>query len=1153
MSLVERRDVPAARSRASTSATDSPREAASSAAPAPVTPPPMMSTSNRSRRSRARSAARRAGESRAAANRETDRSRTPPRYKAARDPVTSTGVAHVSLPVRPAPTPPCRRPPSRWPVVLLRVAAVAGRGLDRRRHGRWSRPLAWLVADVLAATVGEPPCRHGLADRRRGQRRRGGAAGRPGMDLRAPVRRRGGRDRRAPRRPGRSRPASRRSSALARAVPEPHNEALLGADRHRSPRSAALVRGPDPPARRARHRGRTPRRAGLGLAAGLFMLLPWLWVGSLGGLTETVAALAAAAAVGWLAAQPARRALRRLRPVPAVAGAGRRGGRGRGAGPGRRPPSVGGPGVNLAEMVVLPALGFAAAALAASAAPRRRRGRLAGRRPASAAAALGPLAFVDPEETTLLLGLADIGLWTLIGSALARRRRAAPPARAYGLALRPAGARRAGSRPRPRVAVAVAAVAVYGLVGPPGLLRRAALRGHGRPGRPVAAWTGHRRPVASGWTQTYRRLVDHAERTQAPLRREPEPVRPGLPAVLPGQRDPRGRRPGRAARGCPVAPMSTGCCSTSGSARCPSPRPTDARQRAGTRRAATVEHRADPGRPRLGRARRHAASGIVIGTSDSGVDGSPPGAAGRLPGRRRLLVRPVERHAHADRPRWTRHAHARLGAGPRRHRRRPGRAVDRLRQPRPQPGQARRSTWTACSSCSRRSPTAATRCGTGGRPGPRTCSPTRGAARRSRDATGGPCGQAVAALRAAGHLLRGRRRQHRPVLRVGRATSRRPYPEVFTVGAVDRDRTVTDFSSRGPTAGGLAKPDVVAPGADIALGAARRHLRLVRRHVDGDAARGGRGGADVVGQRAAHRRHRHHGADPAGHGHARRSPSYASTGSGRPCGSQANITGAGLVDAYAAVQAAGLRGRAEPAVRPRARATAAGGRPGPAGRPRPGRAAASATTPTLASRPVHAEHRGGHAVGAGLEFALAGDDAVVAPRGRRGSRARPHPGPAGAASRSGRRRGTASRSARPRPAPPPSAPSATVRCAVAPTSSARRRSAGRAASATSGWARRASWSTPAPRRSRPPRSRRTNPCCDQRADEAVHHGPADAQVVGRLGHRHPARGVGDQVQQPQPAIQGLGRLRPVGPARPRPGAPGTASGHPAARVATRAA
>jgi hypothetical protein len=42
-----------------------------------------------------------------------------------------------------------------------------------------------------------------------------------------------------------------------------------------------------------------------------------------------------------------------------------------------------------------------------------------------------------------------------------------------------------------------------------------------------------------------------------------------------------------------------------------------------------------------------------------------------------------------------------------------------------------------------------------------------------------------------------------------------PYPDVFTVGAVDRERRVAPFSSRGPAADGAAKPDPVAPGADV--------------------------------------------------------------------------------------------------------------------------------------------------------------------------------------------------------------------------------------------------------------------------------------------------------------------------------------------------
>ena len=46
MSLLERLDVPEAKSRASTSPTDRPRVAASRAAPAPTTPPPMTRTSS---------------------------------------------------------------------------------------------------------------------------------------------------------------------------------------------------------------------------------------------------------------------------------------------------------------------------------------------------------------------------------------------------------------------------------------------------------------------------------------------------------------------------------------------------------------------------------------------------------------------------------------------------------------------------------------------------------------------------------------------------------------------------------------------------------------------------------------------------------------------------------------------------------------------------------------------------------------------------------------------------------------------------------------------------------------------------------------------------------------------------------------------------
>jgi hypothetical protein len=56
--LLERDDVPLAKSARSTSATEYPRVAASRATPAPVIPPPMTSTSNGSDASVATAAAR---------------------------------------------------------------------------------------------------------------------------------------------------------------------------------------------------------------------------------------------------------------------------------------------------------------------------------------------------------------------------------------------------------------------------------------------------------------------------------------------------------------------------------------------------------------------------------------------------------------------------------------------------------------------------------------------------------------------------------------------------------------------------------------------------------------------------------------------------------------------------------------------------------------------------------------------------------------------------------------------------------------------------------------------------------------------------------------------------------------------------------------
>jgi subtilisin family serine protease len=42
-----------------------------------------------------------------------------------------------------------------------------------------------------------------------------------------------------------------------------------------------------------------------------------------------------------------------------------------------------------------------------------------------------------------------------------------------------------------------------------------------------------------------------------------------------------------------------------------------------------------------------------------------------------------------------------------------------------------------------------------------------------------------------------------------------PYRDTFTVGAVDENRVVAPFSSRGPTPDGMVKPDLLAPGVDV--------------------------------------------------------------------------------------------------------------------------------------------------------------------------------------------------------------------------------------------------------------------------------------------------------------------------------------------------
>lgn len=265
----------------------------------------------------------------------------------------------------------------------------------------------------------------------------------------------------------------------------------------------------------------------LAVAAGVATVLPWAWFGALGGLLETVLAAVAAAAVGVLAGalldarfwahfavgrppRPARLVLvgglvAGVTLLLVAAGAGQS-------------------GAQLPALLALPPLGFVLAALQA---PAVRAGGPTGPGPARWLVGLGvfgPLAFADPEEITLVLAATrDVPYW-VAATAAAGLAVAAVLSVAYGLLLaRPRG--RTPSRPvaaATAVVLLAGAAAVYLGPGRPGLhgerllvvLREQAdLSGipAGAPGRAG-------RDARAG--EVYRRLVATAERTQPDLRRD---------------------------------------------------------------------------------------------------------------------------------------------------------------------------------------------------------------------------------------------------------------------------------------------------------------------------------------------------------------------------------------------------------------------------------------------------------------------------------------------------------------------------------------------------------------------------------------------------------------------------------------------------------
>jgi subtilisin family serine protease len=129
-----------------------------------------------------------------------------------------------------------------------------------------------------------------------------------------------------------------------------------------------------------------------------------------------------------------------------------------------------------------------------------------------------------------------------------------------------------------------------------------------------------------------------------------------------------------------------------------------------------------------------------------------------------------------------------------------------------------------------------------------------------------------------------------------------PYADVLSVGAVDRQGRVTDFSSRGPAPDGTTKPDVAAPGADVLSAlpgdtyGTLDGTSMATPHVAGVVALMWSANPRLVGDVVTTRRILLDTAKPP-------LPSFGEGGDDA-CGSPANVYGAGVVDALAAVQAA---------------------------------------------------------------------------------------------------------------------------------------------------------------------------------------------------------------------------------------------------------
>ncbi|MGR6322420.1 S8 family serine peptidase [Micromonospora soli] len=700
---------------------------------------------------------------------------------------------------------------------------------------------------------------------------------------------------------------------LLRALPPVHEEAYLAAlagtaallaavlgrlSRRRGAVAPADARPPVPPPTGGRRFGPVTL---LAVAAGLASLLPWAWVGALGGALETLLAVLAAAALGALAGtllDPAFWAGFAVGEPPRPARLVLVGGLVAGVTLVLLAAGAGQSGAQLPALFLLPPLGFALGALEAAA---RRSGVPAGRRPVRwlvGLALLGPLAFLDPEELTVLLATSrDVPFWGAVATG-AGFAVAVLLALGYGVLL----ARPRAGTPRRQVAglaaaALLAAVAVvYVVPGRPGLYgerllvvlrEQADLTGlpagaPGRAGRDARA------------AEVYRRLVATADRTQGDLRRELTRLRlhptpyylvnaietdggPAVRAWLSGRPEVARVLVSQRLRPLPAAPPPA----------------------QGTQAAPTgpVWNVSLIGADRVWSELGVTGAGVVVGSSDSGVDGRHPALAAGFRGGDDSWYDPWE---HTGTP-GDRGGHGTHTVGS---------AVGRDGI-----GVAPGARWVGCVNLDRNlgSPAHYLDClqfmlapfPPGGDP------LTDGRPQRAPDVLTNSWGcppiegcdpaalrPATAALAAAGILVVAAAGNTGPYCG-SVADPPAPYPDVLTVGAVDRARQLTRFSSRGPARGGVDKPDLVAPGAGVLSAypgggyATLDGTSMATPQVAGVVALMWSANPALVGDLARTRRILLDTAGPAG------VPPSADR-----CGGEPDLVGAGLVDAYAAVRAA---------------------------------------------------------------------------------------------------------------------------------------------------------------------------------------------------------------------------------------------------------